>query len=69
MIKSIGNFLSDYGLAVFCMIITFLVVILMITVMDIATKRDRICLERQQVVVKFNGISYCSNLNSLSPIK
>ena len=69
MIKSIGNFLSDYGWPIFFAGIVFLLMSLIILVVDAQSKRDKICLERQNVVVKYNGVSYCSNLNSLSPIK
>jgi hypothetical protein len=69
MIKSIGKFLSDYGWPIFFAGLAFLFVSLIILVSEAQSKRDRICLERQNVVVKYNGVSYCSNLNSLAPIK
>jgi len=69
MIKSIGNFFADHGLLIFFGLFFFLIGFLLISVSNLQRERDGICLQRQQVVVKYNGFSYCSNLNSLSPIK
>jgi hypothetical protein len=69
MIKSIGNFFADYGWPIFFAGFALLFVSIIIMAVAGSEKMDKICLERQQVVVKFKGVSYCSNLNSLSPIK
>ena len=69
MIKSIGKFLSDYGWTLFFVAVVLFGLVVINLGNEAQSKRDRICLERQNVVVKYNGVSYCSNLNSLAPIK
>ena len=69
MIKSIGNFLSDFGLPIF-FVVAFGSIITLIFLTDAdAMHKDEFCLVQQQVVVEYHGAYYCADLTSLTRAK
>jgi type II secretory pathway component PulF len=69
MIKSIGNFFSDYGWGLFFAGISALFIFGVVGLSNAQHNMDEVCLQTQQVVVKYNGAPYCADLNSLIRVK
>jgi hypothetical protein len=69
MIKSIGNFLSDFGLPIFFVVVFGFIITLIFLADADAMHKDEFCLVQQQVVVKYHGASYCADLTSLNRAK